>query len=96
MRSEGLALRTWLSASSSQETKQNGSSGLLTTREASEILGVSEAAIWDMAARGELHKVGKRCRWHLYRRSDVEALAAKRRQQHQRLAERKRKWRVKP
>lgn len=94
MRSEGSVSRTWLSASSSQEPKQNGSSGLLTTREAAEVLNVSEAAIWDMKARGELHKVGTRRWWHLYQRSEVEALAEKRRLQREKLAERKRKWRV--
>lgn len=94
MHSEATGSTTLPSASSSQEPRRNASSGLLTTREVSEILNVSEAAVWDMRARGELHKVGTRRWWHLYQRSEVEALAERRRIERERLAERKRKWRV--
>lgn len=80
--------------SASAAQKPRPSSGLLTTREASEILGVSEATVWDMTAKGCLHRVGKRGHWHLYLQSDVEALAERRRIERERLAERKRKWRV--
>jgi predicted DNA-binding transcriptional regulator AlpA len=80
--------------SASAAQKPRPSSGLLTGREASEILGVAESTVWDMTAKGWLQRIGKRGPWHLYLRSDVEALAEKRRLQAERLKERKRKWRV--
>lgn len=48
----------------------------------------------EMGAWGELQRVGKRGNSYLYRMDEIEAVAAKRREQRERLAERKRKWRV--
>ena len=94
MPSEALDTRTWKSSSASPETTPSASSGLLTGREAAEILRLAESTVWNMTAKGVLKRVAKRGHWHLYLRSDVEALAEERRQQFERLKERKRKWRV--
>lgn len=48
-----------------------------------------------MARKGLLTKVGKRFHSHLYLREQVEALGAVRKCAREKLAERKRKWRVK-
>ncbi len=47
-----------------------------------------------MARKGLLTKVGKRSHSHLYRREEVEALGEMRKSAWRKLAERKRKWRV--
>lgn len=94
MHSEGQGSRIFKSASASRETMQSGLSGLLTAREAAEILGVQEQWIWTLTARGLLTRTAKRGKWHLYRRSDVEALAAERRRQFERLKKFKSKRRV--
>jgi len=82
--------------STSPAQEQDNSSGLLTTKEAADLIGISEGYAQALGKRGILKRACRRKSYSfLYLRSDVEALAEKRRQQFERLKKLKSKRRVK-
>ncbi len=90
MHSKVEALTTSSSPSGSRVKMQNASSGLLTTREAADLIGVSEK--WFQAMG--LPPSGKQGKWNLYRQSDVDLVIAERRLAFERLKRLKSKRRV--
>lgn len=80
--------------SNSTETKLATSCGLLTTRQAADLIGLSERRVQELGAQGNLQRAGKKGNLYLFRRADIEAAIATQKAQRARLAERKKKWRV--